>query len=336
MKRTHWKWLWVSLAFSTIVLIVVLFLTINESTLVYLSRMDPFFLFLALLLHLVALAVWAMKIKKMAASLGYHVGFMHCFNLVNANLLVAAITPSQAGGEPVRIHELYTANVKLGDATAIVITERILDAVVLALGGITAIYLLGIMDLSPAISFAIYLAWAGMIGFVLLFLYSGKKPELLKKLLKSGSGFFTRKWEAVRLEELNGRIDREVENFHRSLSLFIHQGRSGLLWGSFFTAIFWSLEFLIPSLILMGLGESPFWIQSFVAQIVIAVIMMVPLTPGGSGLAEVSAYSLYVLFVNTSIVGVFVVLWRVIFFYFNIFLGVFSSIPIIRREIAVK
>ena len=68
----------------------------------------------------------------MTGSLGYNIGFFYSLNLVFANLLAAAVTPAQAGGEPVRIHELYKANVPVGDATAVVIMERVLDGLALA------------------------------------------------------------------------------------------------------------------------------------------------------------------------------------------------------------
>ncbi|HTY51854.1 MAG TPA: flippase-like domain-containing protein, partial [Methanomicrobiales archaeon] len=69
-----------------------------------------------------------------------------------------------------------------------------------------------------------------------------------------------------------------------------------------------------------------------VAQIVIAIVMMIPLTPGSSGIAELSATSVYSLFINSSIVGVLVVVWRAIFYYLNIVVGILASIPIIQRE----
>jgi tetrahydromethanopterin S-methyltransferase subunit A len=54
--------------------------------------------------------------------------------------------------------------------------------------------------------------------------------------------------------------------------------------------------------------------------------------PLGSGIAEVGATSMYALFIPASIVGIFVVIWRVVLYYFNIALGVLSSIIIVRRE----
>ena len=86
------------------------------------------------------------------------------------------------------------------------------------------------------------------------------------------------------------------------------------------------------SLILVGLGQPPLILESFVIQLILAILMMMPLTPGSSGIAEVGATSMYALFIPASIVGIFVVIWRVVLYYFNIALGILSSIIIVRRE----
>ena len=49
--------------------------------------------------------------------------------IVIANLFLAAITPSMAGGEPVRIYLLKKDGLSIGAATASVLGERLLDAV---------------------------------------------------------------------------------------------------------------------------------------------------------------------------------------------------------------
>ena len=132
MERSQVKWIYISVGFSLLVLVIILFLTINENTVQYLQQVNPVFLLLAFLAHLLSMCFWALRVQKMTGSLGYRIGFFYSLNLVFANLLAAAITPSQAGGEPVRVHELYRAKVPLGDATAIVIMERVLDGIVLA------------------------------------------------------------------------------------------------------------------------------------------------------------------------------------------------------------
>ena len=132
MEKSQVKWLYISIGFSLLVLVIILFLTINENTVRYLREINPFFLLCAFLTHILTMCFWALRVQKMSGSLGYRIGFFYSLNLVFANLLAAAITPAQAGGEPVRIHELYRANVPIGDATAIVIMERVLDGIALA------------------------------------------------------------------------------------------------------------------------------------------------------------------------------------------------------------
>src|SRR5208337_2383091 len=98
MEKSQRRWLYVSVGFSLLVLVVILYLTINQNTLHYLREINPLFLLLAFLTHILTMCFWAMRVKKMSGSLGYPIGFWYSLNLVFANLLAAAVTPAQAGG----------------------------------------------------------------------------------------------------------------------------------------------------------------------------------------------------------------------------------------------
>jgi uncharacterized protein (TIRG00374 family) len=334
MDRKQKKWLWLSFGFSLIVLVVVLYFTVDAETIQYLRELNVYFLFLALSVHFASLCCWALRIKFMSRSLGYQVGFFYSLNLVFANMLVASITPSQAGGEPVRVHELYKKGVKIGDATAIVVTERILDGIVLGFGGVFFFFVLGseLQRLGSIFSYLMYASWIAITAIVIIFIYSVKNPEILKRLIHFASGLFTRKWESKKLDHFAQSVDREVDNFHQTLSDFVSHGKGGLVWGFIFTALFWLGEFSVVSFLLLGLSQPPIFVESVIVQLVIALIMFIPLTPGASGVAELSFTSLFGLFVNSSILGILVVLWRAILFYFNILLGVIASIVIVNRE----
>ncbi|MBT8507501.1 lysylphosphatidylglycerol synthetase [Methanomicrobiaceae archaeon CYW5] len=338
MEKKQWKWLAISVAFSTVVLLIVLWLTIDENTIDYLQHAKLQYLIFALVLHMGAFVFWALRMKMMSHSLGYHVPFLHSLNAVFANLLVAAITPSQAGGEPVRIHELYRADVPIGDATAVVIMERVIDGIVLGIIGIFSFLLLAfqVSDLDVNLTTPLLVMWALLVVVLAIFVYSIRHPDFLKRLIKRISGWFTKRWKSEKVERFRDRIDEEVDNFNSALTKFIGKARSGLFWGFLFTALYWIAEFLIPSFILIALGEPPHFLESFIVQLMIAIIMMIPLTPGGSGIAEIGATSLYGLFVPSSIVGVFVLIWRLIMYYFNIFAGVLASVFIVRREMILR
>jgi hypothetical protein len=338
MEKSQVKWLYISIGFSLLVLVIILILTINENTIQYLRGINPFFLLLAFLAHILSMCFWALRVQKMSGSLGYHIGFFYSLNLVFANLLLAAITPSQAGGEPVRIHELYKANVPLGDATAIVIIERVLDGIVLAVLAVFAMIVLADQWKSTGVisqvMFSLTLIF--VIGCLFLFYLAIKWPDKVKKIVHRCVRFFTRTWESPRVEAFITRTDEEIDNFNEAVIKFVKSAKGGLLWGLLFTLLYWISEILIASLILLGLGQPPLILESFVIQLVLAILMMIPLTPGASGIAEVGATSMYALFIPSSIVGIFVVIWRTVLFYFNIALGILSSFLIVRREVKSK
>ena len=87
------------------------------------------------------------------------------------------------------------------------------------------------------------------------------------------------------------------------------------------TIILWACEFLIPSVLLVGLGRNPSLISSITAQIIVSLISLAPLTPGGSGIAEVSMSYLYSMFVPSYLLGVLVGLWRLITYFTNLTAG---------------
>ena len=334
MERSQVKWLYISVGFSLAVLIVILYLTINANTITYIKKINPLFLLLAFLTHILTMCFWAMRVKKMSGSLGYPIGFWYSLNLVFANLLAAAITPAQAGGEPVRIHELYKADVPLGDATAIVIMERVLDGIALAgLGAFAMIVLTDQWKSLGAISeIMVYVTWIFVAGCLFLFYLAIRRPDVVKRVVNRCTLLFTKTWEKKRVEELLTRADKEIDNFHDAVIKFVRSAKGGLGWGMVFTLLYWVSEIITASLILVGLGQPPLILESFVIQLILAILMMIPLTPGSSGIAEIGATSMYALFIPAPVVGIFVVIWRIVLYYFNIALGILSSIIIVRRE----
>jgi uncharacterized protein (TIRG00374 family) len=275
----------------------------------------------------------------MSRGLGYRVKFTRAFNIVLVNLLAGAVTPGQVGGEPVRVHELSREGVKVGDATAVVLVERVLDGIVLTAISILAIVFLEYYWRSLALEFMILfiVAWLMMIGLTLVFVYLIRHPDHLKRAIERIGRWVERRsrksGETGQTDSWVSRIDQEIDNFHDSIITFLRAGRTGIYGGIAATACFWVSEFFVASLLLMGLGQPPYVIQSFLFQLIIAVVSMAPLTPGSAGIAEISAASLYGLIIPSSILGIFVVLWRLLLYYFNIFIGIFAGIFIFKTRI---
>ena len=174
--------------------------------------------------------------RRCTGSLGYCIGFFYSLNLVFANLLAAAITPAQAGGEPVRIHELYKANVPLGDATAIVIMERVLDGIVLA--ALAAFAMIVLTDqwksLGAVSEIMVYITWIFVVGCLFLFYLAVKRPDVVKRVVNRIACFFTRTWESARVEEFIVRADKEIDNFNDAVIKFVKSAKGGLVVGTGF------------------------------------------------------------------------------------------------------
>ncbi len=191
MDAKQKKFLWISIGLSLAVLLIVVLLTFNEDTIIAIQQLNPLYLLLAFMIHMLAMCFWAARIVVMCRSLGYKVPFGHSLNMVCAEQLVAAITPSQIGGEPVRIHELYKANMPVADATAVVLIEILMEAVLMVLGVIFAMGLFSFVYNNGEIPEGLIIAaWCGtafFTGLLIILVAVMRKSAIIKKLsLKIG------------------------------------------------------------------------------------------------------------------------------------------------------
>lgn len=339
MKKAQRRWLFISLGISLAVIFVMLIITIDADTFEALKHCIPAFLILSLVLHVASLCFWALRIKLMSHSLGYRVSFGHCFNLVCSNTFIANITPSQMGGEPVRVYELNKAGIPGGEATAIVIMERVFDGVVLAIGTVLCIFLLGWLfsdiQLPSGWMISAYIAAGVFAGLVILFFVFAKNRKWGVGLMHKIAKVTTRN----KPDEIQIARRKKFENytfkFYETLGHFISKSKSGIFFGLFLTILYWANEFIIAFFICMGLGVEPtpnLFLLSIIFQLLISAIMMLPLTPGSVGVAEISLGAFYAIIIPASIVGIFVLIYRFIFYYFNLAIGFVSSMIIVRRE----
>ena len=173
------------------------------------------------------------------------------------------------------------------------------------------------------------------VAFAGLLLLALRWPQGLKRALLAVTAVLGR-WlpagVASRLDRVSGRLDHEVDHFHAAFGRFATRGLGHLAGALLLSAGYWLLDFLVASFVLLALGLPPSWVLSLLCQMLVNVIALLPFTPGGSGLAEASAASLYGLFVPSSSLGVLVVLWRLIVFHLNILLGLGAGLAIVRRE----
>lgn len=336
MDKIQKRLLLISLGISFTVLFLFLFFTIDVGTLEALKSANIWLILLALGMHIVSIGFWAVRVQFMSKSLGYRVPFLHCFNLVCSNQFLASVTPSQVGGEPLRIYELVKAKVPVADATAVVLMERVFDAVVLLIGAMVSLVLLNVtsfgIEIPNYLMVMSYVSSAVFLAVLILFIAAAKNPRLGKAAVSRAADFFLRKKDTEKREAFREKMLSAVNRFYNSLNYFMGKSRYGSFAGLFFTALFWVNEFVLVSVLLLALGLEPYFLLSFLFMILVTVILMIPLTPGGAGIAEVSMAGFFALIVPANLLGVFVLLWRLIIYYFNLASGFISTMIILRRE----
>ncbi|MEM2272230.1 MAG: flippase-like domain-containing protein, partial [Archaeoglobaceae archaeon] len=109
---------------SLVTTAIIFKLTETSLTWESLSRVNLTFLALAVLFQLVFLFLWALRLMEISRYLQFQVSYASAVKITMNSMFFAAITPSSAGGEPVRIKMLSDRGMALGKSTFVVITER--------------------------------------------------------------------------------------------------------------------------------------------------------------------------------------------------------------------
>ena len=310
-------------------IIAILYLTVTEETVKALVTIHPGFLVAAIIVHISSWIVWSVKLKVLTSATGNHLRLRYALKMVVTSVFIAAITPSHIGGEPVRIYML-TKSVRISDATAIIFCDRFLDFIFLILMAPLGLFIFKdhiFHNLNSGFFAFLCLAVLLIVIALTLVVSLFRRPEWylssLYKLIRPLKG-------EDKAKSLTDKVRKNLDLFIASMRMFIKQGKQGLILAFVCTVVFWSMEFFIVSLILMGLGSPPSIVHVFAAQVILMMFVLIPITPGGSGVAEFGFTALFALFVKPSILGVVVILWRFTTYYLNLIVGGVTGLSILK------
>jgi len=293
-------------------------------------ELNPIYLALGLIFHLLFWIFWAYRLKLLSLNLGNNLDFSYAFQTSLASGFLAAITPSSAGGEPLRVKMLTDRGMSVGESSAIVLAERLLDAIFF----ISAIPLMiFISDFTT--KFGIY---SGLIftAFFLLFLaflyFSFKDPENVEKIAIRLASLSKRLVGKKKSERITTVITRELLFFREASVKLTAIPKINVVYLFAVTSLIWLSEFLVPSAVLLALKTQPHWAESVASQLFLVIISLAPITPGSSGIAETSMFYFYSLFVGREYLGSLVAIWRIITYHTNLFFGLLVNVKILKSK----
>jgi uncharacterized protein (TIRG00374 family) len=345
----------VSILLSIIFILVILYFTIKPQDIEKIKtiRIQYEFFILAFIFNFISWSFWGLRLKVLSNAVEplIKISWWESIKIVMANLFLAGITPSMAGGEPVRIYLLNKDGLSFGCATASVLGERLLDAIFLLICVPFAFFIfrdkidISYINIGITIGIIIFLIT------IFLFLYAIFRPQRVKGLLiwiNEKLSRFSKKNE--KKSRVISRINQEVDNFHCSMMVFLKKKKGVFLSAGFLTFIMWVFSWLIASMVLFGMGINHNIVYSMAAQVFLIIIIMIPTTPGSAGVTELGVAGLYSFVISNALVvyghplvgvlgfdqallaltGIFVLFYKLMTYFVNIIVGAFFQYRIFK------
>ncbi|MGC9444075.1 MAG: flippase-like domain-containing protein [Candidatus Methanospirareceae archaeon] len=307
------------LLISLATIVVIFKLTETNLTWNLLAEAQLWFLVLALLLHVLFWVFWAIRLKLLCAFLNQTISIGYALEAILASSFLAAITPSSVGGEPLRIKMLADRGASIGSATAIVVAERLLDAIFLL--GALALFI-ALSGFSARVGLRVGVTFLCLLALCLIFLVLVlKNPPWFDRILDKIHPFLKRLVKEQRAERVRTFLKNEVRLFSDATLELTNNSYHRIAPVMLLTAAIWLSEFLVPSAVLLAVRQDPFVLYSITSQLIIIIISLLPITPGSSGIVEGSMFYLYSRFVTTYTLGVLVAIWRGVTYFLNLLVG---------------
>jgi uncharacterized protein (TIRG00374 family) len=289
---------------------------------------------LALALHISAHLFWAARYTLIANAADVPLRALQSWRIVTAGVFGGAVTPGRIGGEGLKLALLVRRGVSPQSAGRVLIADRAADLVFFMALGLVAVGVLPQLfgaEGSTARAFA--LAGTAMlaifIGILSAFLWAPRRTSAtINRMIGAGARIIRK--PAPNLQE---QVKQFLDHAREGLVDVLGRRPSLMVAAMLLTLANWLVEFGAIWVILGAFGyQVPYWAVFFVG-IVLTMVANIPLTPGGSGVAEVAALALLTP-LAPGLSPLFVVAWRGISYYYDLVVGgITASIMLPRRVV---
>lgn len=318
--------IWRKFAFTllgsiAVLIAVFLFLVDPDSFRQKLSEFPPLLLVAAFLVVVSSWMVDSWRLKMLSLGLGAKIPWhMMLFTLMSGNFLTLA-TPFAAGGAPLVVYSLYRHGMTFGQATAVVAG----GGIAAQLGLITVIgasltfmapYLAEIVGGVGPIYFFVLAYFVVVLTVITAAFQSHRLKAWLESYDIDAKASVSWFWRALNW------VANVLEEFAVSFRLLVKRR-----WLYFFAAYllavaYFSMQFTVGFLLLSGfdIAADSRLFRYGISVLLSAVPFFTPM-PGGTGAAEYAAYYVLGSWVQSELIGTFIVVWRFFMFYLPLLSG---------------
>jgi len=276
---------------------------------------------------------------------GQVLSWRQSFEVITLWLFSSAVTPSTVGGAAVAVYLLKKEKLSVGKSATTSMLTVFLDQALFAilaplftlLVGRTAMFAkdlgcrsqsdLPLIRIFHDVEIIYYFAYVFYLIIVLalaygLFINAGAFKTFLSRIFRLK--FLTR-WKSDA-----DQIGDDIITTSKEL-----KGKDSRFWLKAFgsTFIAWIAMFLISFCILAAFFNpiTVHWLDIMARQAVIWMITLIPATPGGAGIAEISFSALMCDITSPALVPIMALMWRIISFYPYLIMGIFFLPRWMRR-----
>lgn len=266
------------------------------------------------------------RMAVLARGMGGKVPFLAAIKISMMGAFMAAVTPFDTGGEPLKVYFLHKHGMSIGQSTATVtmaamfhsaarfLLWALLPWVALLTGDSWEPTAVGKATMAVGLAFYVF--------YMVLFIAATVRPEFLVSVTDRvcRTGLLRRLLTAERMERISDKVRAAAHDFREGVIRIRSDGSAAVL-ALLLSIAYWLTMTAVPVCILKGMGSGLSPLQILSISMTVYLVMAYTPTPGASGGAEVGTVVFFSPFLPSAILGTFAIVWRVVTYYLTLLIG---------------
>jgi glycosyltransferase 2 family protein len=278
----------VKIVISIVLIVAVLLFSDLGEVAEAMSEVEWDIILIVVLLYLANLVVKSYRWGILVRSTGTKLPFRSTFATFTFSQALNNIIPGRVVGETSRIYEIKTnEGVGVGTGLATVVTERLMDFVVVTILAMTSlVMLLAYLTEDLREQLSIIVSLLVVLNFVLIYVLIN--PAIANKVCKWGTSIINRLHLGKKGEKINSMMAGFVNSFNSAIHTKEKKDRKYVFYASLLTIVVWANEILRTWLIMYALGADV-TVLAVVATCSLASLSGILLSGGSSNVVVSSA-----------------------------------------------
>lgn len=283
-----------------------------------LTTLDWRYLPLAAGLHVLAHVLWGTRMAILSGPCGIPIGPVAGWRLVTAGVFGGAVTPGRIGGEALKLTLLVRRGASGADASRLLLLDRASDLVFFMCTGVAAFFLLPLLFVAGHEARGYAAAGAGVLILFLVLLVVVLRAPSAGAAMVQGLAAISRLWG--RRPEVRAQAAAFLHSVRDGAGDAVRKHPWRVVAALLLTVANWVAEYGVLWVLLRAFGHDVPYVAVFLVGTVLTLVSNIPLTPGGTAVAEFTAYALLAP-QTVGLTVLFPLVWRSVTYLYDLVVG---------------